>query len=252
MKSSSKDAGDVVKKSASAHALEIMYTRHHRHLFSRGILQGIADLFWHHIVSQAKALRNRLKIVENILEQEIKNLLNPEQKEVNILSVAGGSLRAVIHAIDKIHKQNIKHKIRVTNVDKNESVIELGRALAKKFAVDDKFIWINDKATNIKSLIPPESVDIIEMVGLLDYFSEEKGIEVISQIYNSLKNNGIFIVGNIYHNSEMLFVKKAGWPQMYYREPQDIEKILKASGFIKEPLIIFEPLKVHMIIIARK
>ena len=51
-----------------------MYTRYDRRLFSRGILQGLADLFWHHCISQPKAIRNRLKLVEINLEEGEKEL----------------------------------------------------------------------------------------------------------------------------------------------------------------------------------
>lgn len=252
MRKSSKDAGSVIERAASAHALEIIYTRHERNLFSRGFAQGIADMFWHHIISQAKALRNRLKIVEDNLTQEIINISNNNNgEEIVILSVAGGSLRAVIHSIKKIHEQNINHKIKVINIDKDRDVLELGNNLAKNFGVEDKIAWINDKATNIKSLIPPQSIDIAEIVGLLDYFSEEKVIEVIKQIYGVLKNNGLLIVGNVHPNSESPFIKKTGWPQMYYRKPDDLSRVLQVCGF-PEVEIIFEPLRVHIIALARK
>lgn len=70
--------------------------------------------------------------------------------------------------------------------------------------------------------------------------------------HNVLKENGILIVGNIHPNPEMVFVEKTGWPKMYYRTPDDLSKIIKKAGFAKDPLIIIDPLKVHMIAIARK
>jgi len=45
MKKSSKDAATVVVSGGSTHALEAMYTRNHRKLFSRGLFQGFADYF---------------------------------------------------------------------------------------------------------------------------------------------------------------------------------------------------------------
>jgi len=43
-----------------------------------------------------------------------------------------------------------------------------------------------------------------------------------------------------------------GWPAMYYRGPETVKRILKESGFSREPTIIFEPLKLHIIIVVEK
>lgn len=252
MKSTSHDAAAVVKHGGSTHALEGMYTRHHRKLFSRGIIQGIADLFWHHCVSQPKALRNRLKIVEKHLEEEILRITNhEEEKMISILNVGGGSSRAIIHSIDKLLKRGIRHNVEVINIDKSAKAIELGKEIAKKYNLQKIFEWINDDARNIKNHIPSKTIDIAEMVGLLDYFSEEKGVEVISQIYDTLEENGMLIIANVHPNPEIPFVYRTGWPKMYYRKPNELNKLLKDSGF-KNSTIIFEPLKCHIIAISRK
>lgn len=91
MKNSSHDAEIVLDNVGSAWALEIMYGRYRRNLFSRGITQGIADLFWHHFVSQSKSVRNRLKIVENSLEKEILRIIEQKgEKKISILTIGGG------------------------------------------------------------------------------------------------------------------------------------------------------------------
>src|SRR3989344_5394864 len=47
MKKSSHDASTVVNKGGTTHALEAMYTRYERGIFSRGYIRGVADLFLH-------------------------------------------------------------------------------------------------------------------------------------------------------------------------------------------------------------
>lgn len=252
MKRTSKDAGAVVDHGGSTHALEGMYMRHHRKIFSRGILQGIADLFWHHCISQPKALRNRLKIVEKTLEEEILRVINHKSQEtISILNVGGGSSRAIIHSIDKLLKRGVKHNIEVVNIDKSEKAIGLGKEISQKFNLHHVFKWINDDARNIKNHIADSTIDVAEMVGLLDYFSHEKGVEVVSQIYNTLEDNGLLIIANVHPNSEVEFIRKTGWPKMFYRKPAELNKIIKESGF-KDAIIIFEPLKCHIIAVARK
>lgn len=249
---SSRDAGTAVKRGGSTYALEAMYTRYHRTLFSRGFFEGIADSFWHHCVSQPKALRNRLKIVEENLEKEILRIAL-KQKNILILSIGGGSTRGIIQSLDRILEKKLNCKIKIINIDKSQKALDLGREIAKRFNLNKNFKWIRNDARNIKSLISTNSVDIVEMVGLLDYFSDEKSIEVIKQIYAVLKKKGLFIMANIYPNIEMPFIRKTGWPEMYYRMPEDLSKILKESGFsTKKGKIIFEPLKSHIIVLIRK
>lgn len=250
MKITSRDARTVVENTGSTHALEAMYTRHHRNLFSRGVLQGLADLFWHHCISQPKALRNRLKIVERCLEGEVIRVARGYEGAedlVSILSVGGGSARAIMHSIHRLNKNGFSHKLKVINVDTDSRAIALGKEIAAKFDLQDIFEWINDDARNLSALVPKQAMDIVEMVGLLDYFSDERGANLIRQVYEVLKPRGTFIVANVFPNSEMPFVEHLGWPRMYYREPSDLERILRLAGFTQEPLIFFEPLKVHVI-----
>ena len=250
MRVTSRDAKTVVQNTGSTHALEVMYTRHHRSLFSRGLLQGLADLFWHHCISQPKALRNRLKIVEQCLEEEIIRIAAKRKDAdsvISILSVGGGSARAIIHSIHRLLKNGFNFRLRIVNVDTDPSAIALGREIATKFGLQDIFKWINNDAANLGALISAESVDIVEMVGLLDYFSEESGPNLLSQVHQVLKLGGVFIVANVFPNIEMPFVRNLGWPKMYYRKPSDLERILRLAGFTNEPSIFFEPLRVHII-----
>jgi len=249
---SSRDAATAVKKGGSTHALEAMYSRRNRSLFSRGFLQGFADLFWHHYVSQPRAVRNRLRIVEESLEEEILRLAD-SQKNITILTIGGGSGRGIIQSLDRFQKKNLNCKIKVINIDKHQKAIDLSKEIARKFNLYKNFEWIKDDARNVKFLVSNNSIDIVEMVGLLDYFSDEKGIEVIGQIYNALKQKGLFIVGNIYPNVEMPFVRKVGWPEMYYRMPNKLSKVLAKAGFsTNKGKIILEPLKSHIVALIRK
>lgn len=255
MKKTSRDASAVVDRGGSTHALEAMYGRHSRKLFSRGFFQGLADSFWHHVISQPKAIRNRLKIVESIIEQEILKLIsgkNRNEATIKILNVGGGSSRAIMHVLNRIFKNHKNIQIKVTNIDKDVNAIELGKKIAEQQGLGNCFEWINDDARNISKLVGPESFDLVEMVGLLDYFQDDRSTQVIEQIQKALKMGGMFIVANVFPNSEMPFVCNTGWPKMYYKTPDDIKTILKGSGFTNEPNIFTEPLKVHIIGAVRK
>jgi len=104
MRTSSHDAEVVLDNVGSARALEVMYGRYRRNIFSRGVLQGFADLFWHHFVSQPKGVRNRLKIVEDNLDKEISRILSQKkEKEINIVTIGGGSARGIVYGENKVN-----------------------------------------------------------------------------------------------------------------------------------------------------
>jgi hypothetical protein len=220
-------------------------------LLSRGILQGIADFVWHHVISQLKAVRNRLKIVEIALEDELLKRIKNGQSKIDILTVGGGSCRAIIHTVNRLLKNHPEININITNIDRDARAIELGKKISEEFNVDNCFNWINDSASNISNLIPENSMDIVEMVGLLDYFDYEKGKDILTQINNVLKEDSYFIVANVYPNPEVRFVENVGWPKMCYRTKEDFIKLIKDSGFSKLETII-EPLRVHIIGLAKK
>ena len=191
MKNSSRDAKIVLNNVGSARALEIMYGRYKKGLFFGGFSRGIADLFWHHCVSQPKGVRNRLKIVENNFDQEIRDILERKtEKKISILTIGGGSARGIVEVLNKNSDILKGWEVSVVNVDKSLKAIELGKELAREFGLYDKFTWVNDLAQNVASLVVKNSIDIVEMVGLLDYFSDEKSKEVFARIYDILMEGG--------------------------------------------------------------
>lgn len=256
MKKSSKDAGTVVDKGGTTHALEAMYTRYHRRLFSRGVFQGLADLFWHHAVSQPKAIRNRLKIVKEIVKKitvELieKNKVRGNNSCIDILSVAGGSSRATIHTVVELKKMDSNCAIKVVTLDKDKSALGIGMRIAQENNVSECFSWAEGKASDIQMLLPSKKFDIVETVGLLDYFEKDRAVRLIKNILTAMKDGGYLVVANVVPNSEMSFTHKTGWPKMFYRQPRDMEDILTEAGF-KNSDIIIEPLKIHMIAVAGK
>lgn len=245
MRASSHDAATVVAKGGSTHALEAMYTRYHRGLFSRGFFQGIADLFWHHLVSQPKALRNRLRIVQSLLEKEIRLRAEP----VFILSIAGGSARSLINALAKLRAEHFPYTVRVIILDKDETALEVGKRVAVSAGVSDCFKWVRGNAGDIASLVPDMRFDIVEIVGLLDYFDAEQTMRLLRTLRLIMKTNSALLVANVTPNNEQPFVHKTGWPPMHYRTASDFTHLIEKAEFVARDTIT-EPLGVHIIVRA--
>ncbi|HEC94198.1 MAG TPA: class I SAM-dependent methyltransferase, partial [Candidatus Kaiserbacteria bacterium] len=174
MRKSSRDASDVIASSGSTHALEVMYTHSFRK-FSRWTPKGIANTFWHTVVAQPKALRNRLKITRSAIDHNISLLIKErgQQNDINpirVLSIAGGSSRATIQVVSDLKRNGIHQDIEVITLDKDQSALDIGKQLAEDAGVSSCFNWICGNAHDVSTLVPNKRFDIVEIVGLLDYF----------------------------------------------------------------------------------
>ena len=257
MKKSSRDASKVTETGGTTHALEVMYTRHNRKLFSRGIFQGIADYFWHHVISQPEALRNRLKIVAAVIKSCIVESANKicessKTEPVRILSIAGGSARSIIRTIVDLREKNLNCQIEVVVLDKDKSALEVGEKVSEEAGVSENFQWMHGIAKDVGTLLLGKKFDVVEIVGLLDYFPEERAIRMLKLARSVMRDGGYVIIANVQPNPEMPFVHKTGWPEMFYRSTKDMENLLKEAGFIEDNDIIIEPLGVHIIATGKK
>lgn len=249
-KKSHPGANIVIEKATSHEALEVLYNSGYAHL-STNFLEHFAHKLWFG-TNNSMAARNRLRLVKRELRKIILELLKRKER-INLLSIASGSARAIIETIEKI-KIPEGYDISLSFLDKNPDAIEYSKTLAKSCSSKLKTRWILDTASQFpKYLADHEKINIVEMVGLLDYFDDTQVVKVLSIIYNNLTNGGTMIIANINDNSERKFVTNlVGWP-MVYRKAEKLIFLATKSGFRSEKIFsIYEPLKIHHVLIARK
>jgi len=253
MEITSIDSKTVVKYGGSSLAVEVMYSAQKRSFFSKGVLTGIADYFWHNYISQSKAIRNRLDIVKENIEEELVKIIERKQKSVTLVTIGGGIARSITESVNRLFKNKPDFNIKIINIDNNKDALKLSKEFSKELNLSKNFEWINSDAQNLKFLIPENSIDIVEIVGLLDYMEENNAINILQQIYKVLKKNGCLIAANVYPNKESVFIHKTGWPKMYYRKPEIFLKLLELANFSSQKIKIFkEPLNCHIVAIAKK
>ncbi len=246
---SSKDATTVRDNATTFKALEIMYNFQLGVVFRNGMLDGLFTYIWHHLYS-VRGTRNRLKMVKKLLRQEIDRL-HLDKKEINVVSLGSGSARAVLETIRE-YKKNVT--INFLGIDKNKYAIAYCKKLAKELGIDH-ITLIQDKVTNITSIFKDNNFvpDIIEMVGLLDYFSQDRAVNLLAMIRKNMHDKSALITCNIRKNLEKKFVTSVvSWP-MVYRNEIDMSELIVCSGFEpKKGKIIVDPLGVHMLVLIHK
>lgn len=250
IKKSNKFVAEIIDNATTHKALEILYKKGGSHSSFMG---KISHFVWFN-TNNSKAVRNRIKLVKRELKKRLRESID-SKKEISILSIAAGSARAIIESIIEAKiPQDIP--LRITFLDKSVQALEYSQQLMDDMGLkkreNDRFTWVGE-TVNTYLKREEENYSIIEMVGLMDYFTDDKALTIFKNIHSLLKPGGIFITANINHNSEKKFVTKAiGWP-MIYREAQHLGHLVHDAGFSEENIDLFyEPLKIHSVIIARK
>ncbi len=252
IKKSNKAVSDIVDNATNHKALEILYHNGYKKDLKK-IYEKISNRVWLN-TNNSKAVRNRLKVVNHEISNYLKYLLASHKEEISIVSIAAGSARAVIEALEANSTTN--KKISVTFIDKSEDALTYSKELlvTKDFynLPNYTFTWINDTVNGFLDKNTTK-FDIVEMVGLMDYFDDDRARTIFTKIYNTLNRDGIFVTANINHNSEKRFVTKAiGW-LMIYRSAEHIGRLVHEAGFPHADIeVYYEPLKIHSIIIARR
>ena len=252
IKKTNSSAKKVIEKATTHDAIETLY-KFGEPEKATTFLQKFFHYIWF-TTDNPKAVRNRLRLVTRELKTAIKNHLS-EGKDIKILSIAAGSARAIFDAIslDELKDQKT---IQVTFLDKNPKANEYSQHLAKErnYSENYKFRWIVDTAGNFPEYLNGENKpNIVEIVGLLDYFDNNAIGKLTRLVYNNLEPGGVFITSNIVDNKERKFITDVvGW-KMIYKKPQDFFEIAKEAGFKPENMrILYEPFKIHFVMIAIK
>jgi len=252
IKKTDKGAKEIIEKATTHHAIEILYDKGGSH-HSRSLKEKIFNSIWQG-TNNAKAVRNRLRVVTNEITRELTRLKKLSDIEnIRMLSIAAGSARADIQAIK--NSIPIGKELNVTFLDKNEEANTYSRELSQGITdTSVKFNWItNTIGKYLGSTATSDKFDLIEIVGLMDYFTDEKIIEVFSKIYKKLSKNGVVITSNIIDNKESRFITNVIKWKMLYKSPEQFAGLIEQAGFKKDKIVVkLEPLKIHTIVIAYK
>lgn len=241
----SKKAEIIKIHSTQYRALEEMYT------FKGGVFRGWGRFFDYIWLTQRnpRALRNRLQLFEKILKDEILQR-HSSGKVINVLSLGSGSARGVVESIANLKEKNIS--VKALLIDKDINAIQYSKQLSKDFNVHDRIdqrqICIKDSYETIKSFNP----DIIEMVGILDYFKDERVVRVLNNLFDTVASGTTVITANINKNLEERFVAKTVQWKMVHRRPKEFYNVLRQTKFKDNFDIIYEPLMVHGVAILKK
>jgi len=243
-------ANVVIKKAASHEAIETLYQSGYPHL-TKNVFQAIARWIWFG-TNCTVAAQNRLILVKDILKTTIQSRVKIGES-IDLLSIASGSARAVVEAINDAHISG-SARVHVTFLDKSPAALEYSTQLTSKLPKGFELRWVEDTASSFPKYFNEQNKpNIVEMVGLLDYFEPPQVVKVLSAIYQNMSKGGTMIIANISDNKERKFVTNlVGW-KMVYRNAEELIDLALESGFEASKMrSIYEPQGIHHILVAIK
>lgn len=222
-------------------ALELMYQT--RPLDHGHICERLWTWFWEQSLWNARAVRNRLTIVREILKRHMTSTT----ENVNVLSLASGSARAVIEAMAAVPNAHI----RALMTDMSRDALDYSQSLAQSFNVHQQVMWKRILAHKFRCRLDGFEPDIVEVVGLLDYFTLAETEALLREAYEALSFGGLLIAANILPNPEQRFPQEVvEWDMIYKTVPQ-LLNLARCAGF-EQVQVIVEPIGIHGILVCYK
>jgi hypothetical protein len=244
-------SGRAVRDGAKTwRALEAVYE------FRKGVgsnaLLRAADWFYMHI-RNAQAPRNRLRMAMQGLREAIVAMhdegLVPRGEPVRILSLAAGSAQGVITVMREMKDRGIP--VESFLIDTDPEALSYARRLAIKHDVSEAVFCAIEDVVNFRSVIRTFKPDIVEMMGLTDYLSDELAVRIFKMIRIALRPGGFFFTSNVHPNSERYFLKHVVNWDMIYRTKGELADLLVKANFLS-PKIVTEPHEIQSFAYGRK
>ncbi len=205
-------------------ALQVIYSHKIR---PWRLFWALGDALWQGAFNcrsvRARGLFTREAI--SILLWETQKNLQFSRKSV-IASIGSGSALQLLNGIKNNELADHAHLILV---DRDKKALNRGRKNADKVGI--KSVEFQEKTVG-GFLEKNITVDIIEMIGLTDYFAKKHLVKYFKKIYKTLNNQGFFVGANITAKDEFDYAHGVVcWPSMHYREEEELVILLREAGF---------------------
>ncbi|OYV26486.1 MAG: hypothetical protein B7W98_03090, partial [Parcubacteria group bacterium 20-58-5] len=183
------------------------------------------DELWVGQMRNAQAVRNRKKLVQRELRKAILETAKRKAPgdPVRILSLAAGSGQVIIEVLEDMRKLGVPCRAELIDYD-SSAIDEAGRLVRKHHVAD----WVTLRTMNVlRGLwkVEPESKDIADMCGLVDYLTDTQAVGMFERIEERLKPGGYFLTCHIHPNVESHFMRYGINWEMIYRTPEEFQSL---------------------------
>lgn len=168
-----------------------------------------------------------------------------DARELRWLSLAGGTAAPSMLMVEASRAD--KTKLNYANIDLDDTAIGIARKITAfenldptrtRLLTGDIFSrHLLEEATGKKP------ADIIDMMGIFEYFDSQKSAKLLSLALEFLKPGGIIIAGNMRSDHPQLNLHKrgVGWPDVIPRSVNEIIAICRQAGIRQAEIDIYQP-----------
>ncbi len=175
----------------------------------------------------AKAVRNRLRILTDLLRSELE-----KRKEPRVLNIACGSCRELMDLIPQIEDSQAK----ITCIDTDEDALSFAYnrlSIARTIASNIEFRYYNALRLFDYEIVERDfpRQDIIYSVGLFDYLETDTLIKILRNLYRHLNKNGLLIAAfkDVRQYRPQPYHWFMDWTGFLQRNEEDFLAILKEA-----------------------
>jgi hypothetical protein len=228
-------ARESLKEPGSWRCLELVYRNEPQTLLDRFFLSS----------RPARGARSRLRVLQSETCRCIRQsslIHNP----VRLISLGSGPGHEVLGCLARF-RGNMA--VEATCLDRDPGALEHGRVLSAQRGLSNHIAYVQGNVLHVNPLVP--RYDIAILSGLIDYFDFEAAVSVLKTVGEQLLPGGIVLIANMRRHHLASTMSILGSWNLVYREPEEVEGILAASGY-EQIQVWLEPEQVFCIGKARK
>jgi len=198
------------------------------------LLWGLGDHLW--LMSyNSRSVRSRGIFTRQVISFLLGAVEKENRTKLTVVSLGSGSASQMLHGVADNHSNS--DEVQLILVDNDLKALERGRKNARCLGIEDIIACRETTVGRFLEEVEPASINLIEMVGLTDYFDDQRFHRYLHGIYSALAKVGYFLGSNISSNEEADYAHKAAcWPRMYYRPKEEIVENIRKAGFKKEKI----------------
>lgn len=186
----------------------------------------------------AIGIRSRAKIMESISLRQVRD---SDEDSTRWISLACGAAVPVLDAVANIKKEMPDRDFSLTLVDLDRTALEFARELASAQGLREGTDFEAERVNLIRGLIKndelvtthgKESYDMVDMLGIFEYFADDHAQTMLKNAYRLLKPGGKLIIGNMLDTHPNLRFNQVavGWPGVKPRSFDEIANVITNAG----------------------
>lgn len=205
-----------------------------------------------------RAVRTRAYAAISMAEQHFKQEGELEGRKLTSASLACGAAQPVYEMVSRIEAAGADVE-KIILADQDPMALASAHSLAETSGLSDKIDIrkINLLNTELTEHIEPDSVDVVDILGLFEYIPELKNkkgdvakgrdyaTQLLTRAKEIVKPGGIILFGNMLPErpQENFFYDVLQWPKLYQRSIEDTLDIVDRAGLNADQTKVRVPAK---------